>query len=68
MLTKNVLPVPSAASRNFTTLLHTNMRVNLCGDLVAGTFADQLLAIGDVKFPIITVMQMQWIPLYTEVS
>ena len=31
--------------------LHTNMRVYLCGDQAAGQFADQLLAIGDGKFP-----------------
>jgi len=31
--------------------LHTNMRVHLCGDQAAGQFADQLLAIGDGKFP-----------------
>ena len=31
--------------------LQTNMRVYLCGDLAAGQFADQLLAIGDGKFP-----------------
>jgi len=31
--------------------LHTNMRVCLCGDEAAGQFADQLLAIGDGKFP-----------------
>jgi len=52
-LTKNVLPVSPAASRNCLTLLHINMIVHLCGDLVAGAFADQLLAIDDVKFPII---------------
>ena len=34
--------------------LHTNMRVHLCGDEAAGQFADQLLAIGDGKFPIDT--------------
>ena len=32
--------------------LLTNMRVRLCGDEVAGQFADQLLAIGNGKFPI----------------
>ena len=32
--------------------LLTNMRVYLCGDRAAGQFADQLLAIGDGKFPI----------------
>ena len=31
--------------------LHTNMRVHLCGDQAAGQFADQLLVIGDGKFP-----------------
>ena len=31
---------------------HTNMRVHLCGDLLAGAFAKQILAIGDCKFPI----------------
>jgi len=31
--------------------LQTNMRVHLCGDQAAGQFADQLLAIGDGKFP-----------------
>ena len=31
--------------------LHTNMRVHLSGDQAAGQFADQLLAIGDGKFP-----------------
>ena len=30
--------------------LHTNMRVNLCGDQAARQFADQLLAIRDGKF------------------
>ena len=30
------------------------MRVHLCGDDTAGKFADQLLAIGDGKFPIDT--------------
>ena len=34
--------------------LHTNMRVHLCADEAAGQFADQLLAIGDAKFPIDT--------------
>jgi len=28
------------------------MRVHLCGDVAAGQFAEQLLAIGDGKFPI----------------
>ena len=32
--------------------LHTNMRVHLHGDEAAGEFADQLLAIGDGKYPI----------------
>jgi len=31
--------------------LQTNMRVHLFGDQVAGQFADQLLAIGDNRFP-----------------
>ena len=31
--------------------LHTNMRVHLHGDEIAGEFADQLLAIGDGKYP-----------------
>jgi len=31
--------------------LYTNMRVYLCGDQAAEQFADQLLAIGDGKFP-----------------
>ena len=31
--------------------LQTNMRVHLYGDQAAGQFADQLLAIGDGKFP-----------------
>ena len=31
--------------------LQTNMRVYLCGDQAAGQFAEQLLAIGDGKFP-----------------
>ena len=34
--------------------LHTNMRVHLQGDEAAGEFADQLLAIGDGKYPIDT--------------
>ena len=34
--------------------LHTNMRVHLHGDEVAGEFAGQLLAIGDGKYPIDT--------------
>ena len=34
--------------------LHTNMRVHLQGDEAAGEFADQLLAIGDGKYPIHT--------------
>ena len=34
--------------------LHTNMRVHLCEDEAAGQFADQLLAVGDGKFPIDT--------------
>ena len=35
--------------------LHTNMRVHLQGDEAAGEFADQLLAIGDGKYPIDTI-------------
>ena len=31
--------------------MQTNMRVQLCGDQAAGQFAEQLLAIGDGKFP-----------------
>ena len=31
--------------------LHTNIKVHLCGDQAARQFADQLLAIGDGKFP-----------------
>ena len=31
--------------------IHTNMRVYLCGDQAAKQFADQLLAIGNGKFP-----------------
>jgi len=31
--------------------LQTNMRVHLCVDQATGQFADQLLAIGDGKFP-----------------
>ena len=42
--------------------LQTNMTVHLCGDQVAGQFADQLLAIGDGKFPtdddIIDIIQL----------
>ena len=34
--------------------LHTNMRVHLQCDEAAGEFADQLLAIGDGKYPIDT--------------
>ena len=34
--------------------LHTNMRVHLQGDEAAGEFADQLLSIGDGKYPIDT--------------
>ena len=34
--------------------LHTNMRVHLQGDEAAAEFADQLLAIGDSKYPIDT--------------
>ena len=34
--------------------LQTNMRVHLQGDEAAGEFADQLLAIGDSKYPIDT--------------
>ena len=31
--------------------LQTNIRVHLCGDQAGGQFADQLLAIGEGKFP-----------------
>ena len=34
--------------------LHTNIRVHLHGDEAAGEFASQLLAIGDVKYPMDT--------------
>ena len=34
--------------------LHTNMRVHLQGDEAAGEFTDQLLAIGDDKYPLDT--------------
>ena len=42
--------------------LHTNMRVHLCGDVAAGQFAEELLAIGDGKFPIDTLPDVVQLP------
>jgi len=36
--------------------LQTNMRVHLCGDQAAGQIADQLLAIGDGKVPVLLML------------
>jgi len=44
--------------------LHTNMRVHLCGDVAAGQFAEQLLAIGDGKFPIETPPDVVQLPTW----
>ena len=44
------------------TQLHTNMRVHLCGDAAAGQFAEELLAIGDGKFPIDTPPDVVQLP------
>ena len=34
------------------------MRVHLCGDVAAGQFVEELLAIGDGKFPLPDVVQL----------
>ena len=38
------------------------MRVHLCGDVAAGQFAEELLAIGDGKFPIDTLPDVVQLP------